>query len=87
MVKDRFDSYPATPGEPAGTILEIVPNDAADLPELVSSLNVETPGSVRVTTRDGSTGTVFVAAGIAFPLRVAKVWATGTTATGIRGLI
>lgn len=88
MAKDRFSNYPTTPDQPATSLVEIVPDDAGDgLAQVILGLNVETPGHVRVTTRDGSTGTVFVAAGIVFPLRVTKVWATGTTATGICALL
>lgn len=88
MAKDPFSSHAAAPGQPATSIVEIVPDDGGEgLPQVLSGLNVETPGLVRVTTRNGATGTVFVAAGVVFPLRVTKVWATGTTATGIRGLV
>ena len=88
MAKDPFSSFPTTLGQPATSLVEVTPDDAGEgLAHVLTGLNVETPGHVRVTTKDGSTATVFVAAGIVFPLRVAKVWATGTTATGIRGLI
>lgn len=87
MAKDRFSSFPTTPQQPATSLLEIVPSDDSDLAEVVLGLNVETPGLVRVTTMGGSTGTVFVAAGIVFPLRVRRVWVSGTTATGIRGFV
>ena len=87
MARDKFASYPDAPGMPASTLLDIVPSDSSDLPHVLSGLNVATPGTVRVTTKDGSTGDVFVAAGTFFPLRVTRVWATGTTATGIRGLV
>ena len=87
MTKDKFASYPDTPETPAAALIEVVPDDARDLPQMVMGLNVATPGDVRVTTKDGSTGTVFVAAGQVFPLRVRRVWRTGTTATGIRGLV
>lgn len=87
MVKDKFAAYPDAPGTPASMLIEIVPDDNDDLPQILSGLNVATPGTVRVTTKDGSTGTVFVAAGTVLPLRVRRVWATDTTATGIRGLV
>lgn len=86
MAKDRFSSFPTTPDQPATSVVEIIPSDDTDLDEVLLGLNVETRGLVRVTTLDGSSATVFVAEGIFFPLRVARVWATGTTATGIRGL-
>jgi hypothetical protein len=87
MAKDKFAAYPDAPGLPATSLVEVVPDDAADLPHVVAGLNVATPGTVRVTTRDGTVGTVFVEAGIVFPLRIRRIWATGTTATGIRGLV
>jgi hypothetical protein len=87
MIKDKFAAYPDSPGAPAATLIEILPDDGADLPQILSALNVATPGTVQVTTKDGSTGTIFVAAGTLFPLRVRRIWATGTTATGIRGLV
>ena len=87
MAEDRFSSFSPAPDHPATSILEITPDDAADLPQVVTGLNVETPGLLRVTTKDGNTGSVYVAAGHVFPLRTVKVWATGTTATGIRGLV
>ena len=87
MAKDKFAAYPDAPGMAASMLIQIAPDDDGDLPHILSGLNVATPGTVRVTTKDGSTGTVFVEAGIVFPLRVRRVWATGTSATGIRGLV
>lgn len=86
MTTDTFASANDTLQSPATNIEEIVPSDVADLSYLTKSLNVATPGSVRVTTHSGTISTVHVEAGIVFPLRVRRVWATGTTATGIRGL-
>jgi hypothetical protein len=41
-------------------------------------------GNVKVDTQGGSTGVVIaVAAGVPIPLRVVKIYKTGTTATGI----
>lgn len=87
MPKDKFANYMDTPGLPANLVIEITPDDGTDLPQVLTALNVATPGTVRVTTRDGSVGSVFIAAGTIFPLRVRRVWATGTTATGICGLV
>ena len=87
MPEDKFSAFADSPSGPATALLEIHPNDETDLPQILSGLNVATPGTVRVTTRDGSVGSVFVTAGTVFPLRVTRIWATGTTATGIYGLI
>ena len=86
MAKDKFKGMAASPSLPATSIAEIVPNDDADLAEVTIALNVCTGGTVRVTASDGSIGDVFINAGALFPLRVRRIWATGTTATGIRGL-
>lgn len=86
MTIDTFASANNTLHSPATNIEEIVPSDAADLSYLTTALNVATPGDVRVTTDSGTISTVFIEAGVPFPLRVRRVWATGTTATGIRGL-
>ena len=74
------------PTDPAVTIFDIAPDDATDLGHVTIALNVATPGTVRVTTIDGSTSDVTINPGQAFPIRARRVWQTGTTATGLRGL-
>jgi hypothetical protein len=86
MANDRFARFAPSPTQPATSLFEIEPDDETDLTEATIALNVATAGLVRVTTVDGSVGDVFVVGGTVFPLRVRRVWATGTTATGIRGL-
>lgn len=83
---DRFLSFTAGLEAPASQVFDIVANDAADLPQATRALNVAQPGMVRLTTVDGTTATVFIGAGIAFPVRAQRVHASGTTATGIVGL-
>lgn len=84
---DVFADRHRRPTDPAITVFDIVPDDAVDLTQVTTSLNVATPGTVRVTTVDGSTSDVSVHPGNAFPIRARRVWLTGTTATGIRGLV
>lgn len=72
--------------DPAISLFDIVPDDMADLPQPTIALNVAAPGTVRVTTLDGSVGDLSIHPGHPFPVQVRRVWATGTTATGIRGL-
>lgn len=83
---DTFQDH--TPGleSPPSHILNVSPNDNQDMPTSCRALNVATDGLVRVTLVGGTTGTVFIAAGVTFPLRAKRVWATGTTATGIAAL-
>lgn len=61
-------------------------SDSADLPVLTKAINVARPGYLKVTMADGSTGTLFLAAGTLAEMRVRRVWATGTSAGGISGL-
>lgn len=83
---DTFASQIRSMSDPAITVFEIVPDDSADLPLVTLALNVASVGTVRVTTADGSISDVTVNPGQVFPLRVSRVWQTGTSATGIRGL-
>lgn len=83
---DKFSSFVATLEAPASDIFDIVPNDSSDLALATRAVNVAVSGTVRITTVSGTTATVYVAAGVAFPVRAERVHATGTTATGIVGL-
>jgi hypothetical protein len=86
MTIDTFASSDDTLTSPATNIEEITPSDVNDLAQLTIGLNVATPGVVRVTTAAGTISDVFIAPGVIFPLRVRRVWSTGTNATGVRGL-
>lgn len=86
-MSDVFSSYSRSPGDPATSVFEIVPDDAADLASVTTALNVATSGTVRITTVDGDVTDIRLQSGVHFPLRVRKVWQTGTSATGIRGLV
>lgn len=86
MPQDAYETMTPSLQSPAVGIEEITPDDLTDLANVTRALNVAAAGTVRVITADGSTGDIFMAAGIAFPIRVRRVLATGTTATGIRGL-
>ena len=87
MITDPFATYPDTLSTPATDVAEIIPSDTVDLAQVTKGLNAATAGAVRVTTDAGSVIEVFLTAGTVFPLRVRRVWATGTTATGLRGLL
>ncbi len=80
---DTFETFGPGLESPATRLVAAVPSDTSDLSHASRAVNVATSGTVRVTTLGGDVGTVFIAAGLAFPLRVTRVWATGTTATGI----
>ncbi len=83
---NAFATQHRTPRDPAVTAFDITPDDGADLVHVTTALNVTNPGTVRVTTEDGSVAELTIHPGHAFPVRVRRVWETGTSATGIRGL-
>lgn len=59
----------------------------APVPDSVFAINVAGSGFVAFIGRNGLPGRVYVAAGIAFPLRVSRVLSAGTTATTVVGLV
>ncbi|MEL6411284.1 MAG: hypothetical protein AAFQ38_12880 [Pseudomonadota bacterium] len=85
FMQEIWRAWTRNPHDPLVGGFEITPDDGADLPNRVRAINVTTSGIVRVTMLDGSIVPWHVTAGIAFPVRATKVWATGTTAAGIRG--
>jgi hypothetical protein len=65
---------------------EITPNDSQDLPNAAKALFVEVAGDVKWTDSAGNEHTKNLEAGI-WPLVMVKVFATGTTATGLMALV
>jgi len=86
MIDDTFAGTIPSLQSPALAIEEIVPDDVAELTYVTRALNVSASGIIRMETINGSIGDVFVGAGVAFPIRARRIFATGTTASGIRGL-
>ena len=84
---DFFSNQARSTSDPATMIFDITPDDGNDLPHVTTALNVATPGKVRVTVLDGSTSDLTIQPGHPFAIRVTRVWLTGTTATGVRGLV
>lgn len=83
---DVFKNHQTGLESPATRLLPITPNDDVDLPIATRALSVGTEGFVNVTTVGGDIGRVFLAAGVPFPIRAVRIWATDTTATEIVGL-
>lgn len=86
-MSDPFAEYVSGLTGPASRLFPITPDDTTDLEVFVRSLSVASSGLVRVTTVDNSEATIYIAAGAPFPVRVRRVWATATDATGIVGLV
>lgn len=83
---DAFDEHSPGLESPATRLAAITPSDSQDLAFATRAVTVAQAGSVRLTTVGGDTGTLYLLAGVPFPIRVNRIWATGTTATGIVGL-
>ena len=70
-------TYPMFPEDAAA----VTPSDSVDLPQF-SVIYVGGAGNVKVTTAQGTAVTFTgVNAGTVIPVRVRRVWSTGTTAT------
>ena len=67
--------------------LPVTPDDAADLPDVAASLYVEGAGSVAFVSVKGETRTVADPEFGWIVCGVTRVLATGTTATGIHGVV
>ena len=83
---DNFKRLASGLESPPSHAYSVVPSDGADLAMATRALNVTTSGNVRLTTVGGGIVTLYVVAGIAFPIRARRIWSTGTTATGIVGM-
>lgn len=68
-----------------GRLFNFTPNDSVDLENDTRGLIVGEAGNVKLTDDLGVTGTYALPAGI-FPVRIRRVWATGTTAAGLVGV-
>lgn len=66
----------------SGQFAPVVPNDANDLANTTVALIVSVGGTLKVNDEFGNPQALTVPAGV-LPLRVSRVWATGTAATGI----
>lgn len=79
---DTFAGYSTGIDSPATQAAAVTPNDAADLTVASRALYVGTAGNLAVVTVGGSTVTLVGISGWV-PIRVARVLATGTTASDI----
>lgn len=86
-ITDHFDSFSPDLSGPVTGGFDIVADDTTDLAILPRALMVGMPGDLAVMFGDGTAVTLpSLSPGVIYPVRVARVLATGTTATGIRGL-
>lgn len=86
MSNDPFSTYSSGLEAPANNAAAITPSDATDLGTVPRALYATGAGTVSVVMRGGATVTLPMLAGVPLPVRVTRVRATGTTATGIVGV-
>lgn len=81
---DNFRSHATELDSPVNYLEDVTPNDSADLGNVTRGIMISAAGDLKITTWGGSTITLTaLTAGVIHPIRVKRVFATGTTATGI----
>jgi hypothetical protein len=86
-VADDFSGNQRSPQGPYTKAVAVTPNDSTDLADVASALYIGGAGAVKVTTAGGTDVTLSGAlVGTILPVRVTRVWSTGTTATNIVAL-
>lgn len=86
-MSDPFGTHTAGLESPPSLLVPVTPDDVNDLSMPSRALNVVQSGMVQVTTTGGTTATLYIVAGIGFPVRATRIWATGTTAAGITAML
>ena len=85
---DNFHDYSAGLTGPICGGFSITPDDAADIAQVTRAVMVSGAGDLSVVLKSGDTMTLpNLMAGVVYPFRVARVLDTGTTASGIKGLV
>lgn len=82
-IKSRHTNKVVVIASPITGAAAVTPSDSTDLSEVTLALYIGTAGAAKLTLMDGSVVTYAALAAGRHPLRVKRVWATGTTATGI----
>lgn len=82
-----FQNRASSLSGPATDVQPVTPNDTTDLSNVAVALYIETGGMIVVDTVAGETRIMSVADFSIMPVGVRRVRATGTTATGIHGLV
>jgi hypothetical protein len=83
VIKTRHTNKNSVITSPVTGAVSITPSDSTDLTEVSLSLYIGVTGAIKVTLMDGSIVTYTAITAGRHPLRVKRVWATGTTTTGI----
>lgn len=85
---DSFQDFSSGLTGPICGGFDIVPDDSAELAQVTRAIMVAQTGDLAVLMKNGDTLTLTgLMAGVMYPLRICQVRATGTTASGIVGLV
>ena len=84
---DQFAAYSSALDSPASDVFPITPNDASNLAMATRAIRANGAGDVVLVTVAGNERTCKFAAGETRPIRATRVKATGTTATGLEGMV
>ena len=79
---DTFANNQPGLSSPLTGAISVTPDDATDLTTVSRAILVGTAGNIALTTLGGQTVTVAFTAGW-HPVRLTRIWSTGTTAAGI----
>lgn len=84
---DKFSSYSSTLSAPAFGAAPVIPSDAQELTTTSRAIYVGSSGNLTVEMLDNGVSSTItlqnVQAGMLYPLRVRRVLASGTTASGL----
>lgn len=87
MSKDNFSGRAASMTDPSGTLRPVTPDDMHDLPEgITRAIFVTGAGTLAVVDTTGVAVSLASSDQQYHPVRIARVLATGTSATGIVAL-
>lgn len=84
-MNDLYKNHAVGMSDPVLSASTITPDDAADLPTATRAVYIGVAGNLHVTLISGDIVTFQNMNQGWHPLRVARVWAAGTTASGVVG--
>lgn len=84
---DKFATYSSGLDSPASDVFPITPDDASDLAVATRAIRADTGGDVVLVTMSGNERTCRFSDGETRPIRATRVKATGTTASGLEGMV
>jgi hypothetical protein len=84
---DKFATYSSGLDSPATDVFLITPDDDTDLAVTTRAIRANTGGDVVLVTLEGNERTCKFADGETRAIRATRIKATGTTATGLEGMV